>query len=97
MTEKRMGEHSRLVPSPAETRKRNLSDDWDMVRAAQHMLEVHGKQAFSIAEQRASTTNELVFVKRWHAIAATIREIEERTAQGSPRIVQFAPSDGTGF
>jgi hypothetical protein len=96
LDKKRMGEHSHRILSPASTRKHSLSDGWDMVRAAQHMLEVHGKQAFSIAERRAGDANEPVFVKRWRDIATTIREIEQKTGQGSSEIAPFAPIDGTG-
>jgi hypothetical protein len=60
----------------AKARKSSLLDEWDAVRAAQHMLEVHGKEAIAIAERRADAAADLNAEKRWRTIASTIREVE---------------------
>lgn len=61
--------------SPRVARKPTLLDEWDVVRAAQHMVEVHGRQAVATAEHRAETADDINLVRRWRAIAAAIREI----------------------
>ncbi|HUK59353.1 MAG TPA: hypothetical protein VLV50_08995 [Stellaceae bacterium] len=50
-----------------------LLDDWEVVRAAQHMIEIHGGGAAEKAEQRSAAALELQYVKRWKAIADVIR------------------------
>jgi hypothetical protein len=52
--------------------------DWDVVRAAQHMMEVHGARAAGVANERAERATDLVAVKQWYAIAVAIRTLEER-------------------
>ena len=79
MSEQRIERPKRSVRPPTAARKPNLLDEWDVVRAAQHMLEVHGKEAFLTAEQRAEAANDIQFEKRWRAIAAAIRKIEDRS------------------
>lgn len=54
-----------------------LLDEWDVVRAAQHMIEVHGKQAIEIAQKRSEASVDVELMKRWRAIAATIREMQD--------------------
>jgi succinate dehydrogenase/fumarate reductase flavoprotein subunit len=56
-------------------RRSSILDDWDLVRAAQHMIEVHDKRAEAMAEQRAANARDLGIEKRWRQIAATIRAI----------------------
>ena len=73
---KRLG-RSGLTPRVA--RKPTLLDEWDVVRAAQHMVEVHGKQAAATAERRAETATDINLVRRWRAIATAIRDIEVST------------------
>jgi hypothetical protein len=51
--------------------------DWDVVRAAQHMMEVHGTRAAGVADERAGRASDLVAVKQWHAIAVAIRRLED--------------------
>jgi hypothetical protein len=60
-------------------RRPSLLDQWDVVRAAQHMVEVHGKQAAATAEHRAEGARDINLVRRWRVIAAAIREIELAT------------------
>jgi hypothetical protein len=62
--------------SPRVARKPTLLDEWDVVRAAQHMVEVHGKHAVATAEQRAEAADAIDLVRRWRAIAAAIRDID---------------------
>jgi hypothetical protein len=56
-----------------------------LVRAAQHMIEVHGQTAAAIAEQRASQSDDLLTVRRWYAIAETIREMRRAKDSGQGR------------
>lgn len=60
--------------------------DWDVVRAAQHMMEVHGARASGVANERAERATDLVAVKQWYAIAVAVRTLEERRdlAGGEP-------------
>jgi hypothetical protein len=53
------------------------SVDWDVVRAAQHMMELHGARAAGVADERAERASNLASVRQWHAIAVTIRRLEE--------------------
>jgi hypothetical protein len=76
-------DRSERARAGAAARKRRLLDDWDPIRAAQHMLEVYGQQAFSVAEQRAQAANDIRFIKHWRAIGATIKEIEDAGRLGS--------------
>ena len=46
---------------------------WDVVRAARHMMEIHGKDAVRTAERRAENADDVNVSKRWRAIAAAIR------------------------
>jgi hypothetical protein len=62
--------------SPSAARKPTLLDEWDLVRAAQHMIEQYGGRAAETAERRADASRELQFVKRWQAIAETIRILQ---------------------
>ena len=75
----RAGRLKRVGVSPRVARKPSLLDEWDVVRAAQHMVEVHGRDAAATAAHRAETARDLDLVRRWRAIAAAIREIAEAT------------------
>jgi hypothetical protein len=59
-------------------RKSTLFDDWDVVRAAQHMIEAHGRNAARIAYRRADEATEIQVVQRWRAIAQAISKIDHR-------------------
>jgi hypothetical protein len=50
----------------------------DLIRAAEHMIELHGEKACAIARRRAEDACELTHVKRWRAIASAIEELEVR-------------------
>ena len=76
---------------PRLARKPTLLDEWDVVRAAQHMVEVHGRKAVATAVHRAETARDLDLARRWRAIAAAIRDIADparppgRTARADDR------------
>jgi hypothetical protein len=53
--------------------KKNRSDDWELVRAAQHMIETHGPRSAEIAAARAERAQEGEVKRRWQKIAYTIR------------------------
>jgi hypothetical protein len=71
-------------------RRATLLEDWDVVRAAQHMIEVHGLQAAATAELRAASARELALVRQWRAIAEAIRAINRsanaKSAQAGPAL-----------
>ena len=74
----RMERLRRSGVSPRAARKPSLLDEWNVVRAAEHMIETHGGDAARIAEERAEASRELHAEKRWRAIAHAIREIGPR-------------------
>jgi hypothetical protein len=66
----------RVGVSPRASRKPNLLDDWDVVRAAQHMIESYSDRAASVATERADNAGGLPHMKRWLAIAAAISKLQ---------------------
>jgi DNA-binding response OmpR family regulator len=52
------------------------TDDWDLVRAAKHMIDIYGARAAWVAEDRAENASELEVIRRWHAIASKIRALQ---------------------
>lgn len=77
MSQQRMKRLIRSGVPPSVARKPTLLDGWDVVRAARHMLEIFGEQAVATAERRADAAADVDLVRRWRAIAATIRELAE--------------------
>jgi DNA-binding response OmpR family regulator len=71
--------------SPMAARKPTLLDDWDVMRAAQHMIESHGVRAADTARIRAEQTRELAVAKRWHAIADAVANMAREREAARPR------------
>jgi hypothetical protein len=70
--------HVKVGLPPRSTKRPTMLDDWDVVRAAQHMIELHAGRAAAVAKERASHSDGIPQVKRWQAIASAIKELEER-------------------
>jgi hypothetical protein len=60
--------------------KPTLLDDWDVVRAAQHMIEVHGPQATVVAERRAEMSDDVTLMRRWRAIGSAVSALARSRA-----------------
>lgn len=59
-------------------RDRARLDDWDVVRAAQGMIEQHGDKAAATADARSENAVDLNAVRCWRTIAETIRALQGR-------------------
>ena len=53
--------------------KKSPLEEWELVRAAQHMIETHGTRSAEIASDRAERSQEGEVKRRWQKIAYTIR------------------------
>jgi hypothetical protein len=52
-----------------------LTDDWNAIRAAQHMIQVHGSNAVQVAARRAADARDPHFARRWLAIAKALHNL----------------------
>jgi len=50
-------------------------EDWGLVRAAQHMIEIHGARSAAVAVLRAERAEDDDVRRRWRRIATTIRKL----------------------
>jgi hypothetical protein len=53
-----------------------MLDNWDLVRAVEHLIEVHGSTVARVAHERAARSSQIEQEMRWRTIAETVKELQ---------------------